>query len=71
MAKKEPETSLRGRDARTGHFESVEDARKHPDTSVSPRGSLCRARAESKTQRDLSIVVFTIEAVGIVRSPQP
>lgn len=36
-AKKEPETRLTGRDARTGRLESVEDARKHPDTSVVER----------------------------------
>ena len=36
-AKKQPETSLKGRDARTGHFESVADARKHPSTSVVER----------------------------------
>ena len=37
MSKKKPETRLQGRDARTGQFESVKDARRHPDTSVVER----------------------------------
>ncbi len=36
MAKK-PKTSLKGRDARTGHFMSVEEARKRPATTVVER----------------------------------
>lgn len=37
MTKKKSETSLKGRDARTGRFESVEKARRHPSTSVVER----------------------------------
>ncbi len=37
MSNKKPETRLEGRDARTGRFESVEKARRHPDTSVVER----------------------------------
>lgn len=34
---KERESSLKGRDAKTGQFMSVEDARKRPDTTVVER----------------------------------
>lgn len=34
---KVPETSLRGRDARTGEFIPVSEARKHPATTVVER----------------------------------
>lgn len=34
---KAPETSLRGRDARTGEFIPVEEARKRPETTVVER----------------------------------
>lgn len=37
MAKKERETTLKGRDARTGQFIPVEDARKRPNTTVFER----------------------------------
>jgi len=38
MAKnKQPQSTLRGRDAKTGHFISVEKARKHPNTTVVER----------------------------------
>ena len=37
MAKKESKTFLVGRDAETGKLMSVEDARKHPNTSVVER----------------------------------
>ena len=37
MAEKKPETRLEGRSAKTGQFESVEKARKHPSTSVVER----------------------------------
>jgi len=33
MANKEPKSYLIGRDSRTGRLESVQDARRHPDTS--------------------------------------
>lgn len=34
---KEPRTSLRGRDAKTGEFTTVEKARNHPGTHVVER----------------------------------
>jgi hypothetical protein len=34
---KEPRTSLRGRDAETGHFTTVKEAREHPKTHVVER----------------------------------
>lgn len=34
---KPPQTSLKGRDARTGHFIPVDVARKRPDTAVVER----------------------------------
>ena len=34
---KEPRTSPRGRDARTGHFTTVKEARQHPSTHVVER----------------------------------
>lgn len=34
MARKEPTSSLRGRDAKTGHFIPVDEARKRPNTTV-------------------------------------
>lgn len=37
MAKKAPETSLKGRDAKTGQFIRVEEARKRPNTTVVER----------------------------------
>jgi hypothetical protein len=37
MAKKEPESSLKGRDARTGQFIPVEEARRRPSTTVVER----------------------------------
>jgi hypothetical protein len=37
MSAKKPETSLKGRDAKTGHFIPVEEARKRPDTTVVER----------------------------------
>lgn len=37
MAKKESQTSLRGRDAKTGEFLKVEDARKRPNTTTVER----------------------------------
>ena len=37
MPKKEPQTSLKGRDAKTGRFIPVEEARKHPNTTVVER----------------------------------
>lgn len=37
MSKKRPETRLEGRNAKTGRFESVEQARRHPSTSVVER----------------------------------
>lgn len=36
MAKK-PQSHLEGRDAKTGHFITVEQAKKHPNTSVVER----------------------------------
>lgn len=37
MAKKERESTLKGRDARTGQFIPVEDARQRPSTTVVER----------------------------------
>ena len=37
MSSKKPETRLEGRNAETGRFESVEQARRHPSTSVVER----------------------------------
>jgi hypothetical protein len=37
VAKKEPETSLRGRDARTGEFIPVKEARERPNTTTVER----------------------------------
>lgn len=37
MASKKPETRLEGRNANTGKFESVAQARRHPNTSVVER----------------------------------
>ncbi len=37
MPKKEPQTSLKGRDAKTGQFIPVEKARQHPKTTVVER----------------------------------
>ena len=37
MASKERETSLKGRDARTGQFIPVKDARQRPNTTVVER----------------------------------
>jgi hypothetical protein len=37
MANNKPRTTLRGRDARTGEFTTVEEARKHPNTHVVER----------------------------------
>jgi hypothetical protein len=37
MSSKKPETRLEGRNAVTGKFESVEQARRHPKTSVVER----------------------------------
>ena len=37
MSKKEPETSLRGRDAKDGKFITVEEARQRPETAVVER----------------------------------
>lgn len=37
MSKKERESTLRGRDAETGRFIPVEEARRHPKTTVVER----------------------------------
>ena len=37
MAKQEPRTTLRGRDAKTGEFTTVEEARKYPNDHVVER----------------------------------
>jgi len=37
MPKKKPETSLRGRDAKTGHFIPVKVARSRPNTTTVER----------------------------------
>jgi hypothetical protein len=37
MVKKKPETSLRGRDSKTGKFIPVDKARKRPDTTTVER----------------------------------
>lgn len=37
MAKKEPQSTLKGRDAKTGHFIPVEKARKDPDHTTVER----------------------------------
>lgn len=37
MKKKTPQTTLRGQDAKTGHFITVERARKHPGTTTVER----------------------------------
>jgi hypothetical protein len=37
MAKDKPRTTLRGRDAQTGEFTTVEEARRHPATHVVER----------------------------------
>jgi hypothetical protein len=37
LVAKEPKTSPRGRDARTGHFTTVKKAREHPSTHVVER----------------------------------
>jgi len=37
MSKKEPQTSLKGRDAQTGRFIPVDGARQRPDTTVVER----------------------------------
>ena len=34
---KPPQTSLKGRDAKTGHFIPVKEARQHPNTAVVER----------------------------------
>lgn len=37
MSKGKPETSLKGRDAKTGQFIPVQDARRRPNTTVVER----------------------------------
>ena len=37
MSNKKPEASLKGRDARSGEFKTVDWARRHPDISVVER----------------------------------
>jgi hypothetical protein len=37
MSKKQPQTTLKGRDAKTGHFIPVEKARKNPDHTTVER----------------------------------
>ena len=37
MTRKEPKTTLRGRDAKTGEFTTVEEARRHPNDHVVER----------------------------------
>ncbi len=37
MPTKKPQSTLKGRDAKTGHFIPVEDARRRPDTTVVER----------------------------------
>jgi len=37
MAKKDQQSTLKGRDAKTGHFIPVEEARRRPNTTVVER----------------------------------
>jgi hypothetical protein len=44
MSKEKPKTTRRGRDAKTGQFIPIEEAHRHPDTTVVERVPLPKKR---------------------------
>jgi hypothetical protein len=74
MANKERESTLKGRDAKTGQFIPVEEARNRPDTTVVERVPLPGKGKVKESQSSypfLSTGILTISIVGTVESLGP